>query len=380
MSSSSGIPNNVAHQASPVSFDGVPHRVREDGLDKMVSFAAESQQKGHFELATKIYANVLEQALTYGLDAQRLLTEQRSRPHPLNGTMPADWSMLHGDVASLICLDRAPAAAFAHACQARCYHLLPKLVGAGANIDGLVDGRRTLLHRSVEEGDLQGVKAALQNGASLATPPGVASLVELSVSRCKDEAETLNRLLDRGADPNVTTTGGTSLLMHAVRHGAVQCAVALLSRKSLIIDLPALAGMEEHVQDLASWVGGLMTRRALEHPWPRQITTLLEALVRSHRLPPALRCSFAPYAPFLSVCVDRGESALVRALLEAMPTNLDERDDRGDTALIRAARAGRHEIYDALLAAGASPQLRNNDGQDAAVLRRRRLAAVARRA
>lgn len=350
----------------------VPKHVRTAGLQEMLLFAAEEQKNRRFDVAQKVYSNVLSQAHEYHLNTHHLLHEKRGKAAPLDTHTPAEWSLLQGDVASLICLDEGPTAAFRHAYHAGQLDLLPAILQAGADVDAPVDATgRTFLQCAVQAGHLDAVYLALEQGASLTRVDGEGrSTLELCFADHRDHGDVLQLLLSYGVNPNVASNG-ESLLMKAVRNGASQCAHRLLETNSPIIDLPVLAGMEQHCSDVEQWCRALLTRQALTHVWPRPVTCLLTALVGSGRLPTDLRCSFAPHAPLLSVAAQLGDMTVVQALVESGTTNINARDDHKETALMQAARFRQRGVYDYLLDVGADATLRNIDGRNAAQLWRK---------
>jgi len=73
---------------------------------------------------------------------------------------------------------------------------------------------------------------------------------------------------------------------------------------------------------------------------------------REARLPPHT-------TPLVEAC-ERGELSAVKALLEKIGAGVNQRVRTGETALHRAARAGRHDVVELLLAAGADVNARDD--------------------
>jgi ankyrin repeat protein len=222
--------------------------------------------------------------------------------------------------------------------------------------------------------------AAARAGASVAGGALLATLL----ARCAGvEPERIEPIalawLDRGADPFASAPDGSSLLHLAVRHGLPRLVDALLER--------GFDPNRPDAQGATPLVDCLVCERALAEPLARRLlaagadpdraacdgrTPLGVALAHGrHDLarwfdwsgpwrPPGRRLAH----PDLVAAAEAGDLAAVERLAE-LGLPLDARDDKGATALIRAAGRGHAAIVAWLLAAGADPGLTADSGVDA---------------
>ena len=178
-----------------------------------------------------------------------------------------------------------------------------------------------------------------------------------------DDASTVERLLQRGFDPNSVDEAGQGALFLAMREGAFKVAATLLKAPGLKVDQPNSAG--ETPLMMAALRG--------HEEWLPQLVAQGAGIEREGWTP----LHYAATGP---------QPATVAWLLER-GAQVDSRSPNGTTALMMAARYGSEESVDLLLRRGADPKLRNQLDLTAADFARRagreglaqRLAAAAAR-
>lgn len=150
-----------------------------------------------------------------------------------------------------------------------------------------------------------------------------------------DDAATVERLLQRGFDPNSVDDAGQGGLLLAMREGSFKVATALLKAPGLKVDQPNGAGetalMMAALRGHADWLAPLVSKGA--------------GIEREGWTP----LHYAATGP---------EPSTVAWLLER-GARIDVRSPNGSTPLMMAARYGAEESVDLLLSKGADPKLRN---------------------
>lgn len=178
-----------------------------------------------------------------------------------------------------------------------------------------------------------------------------------------DDAGTVERLLQRGFDPNSVDEAGQGALFLAMREGAFKVAATLLKAPGLKVDQANSAG------ETALMMAALRGHEA----WLPQLVAHGAGIEREGWTP----LHYAATGP---------QPATVAWLLER-GAQVDRRSPNGTTPLMMAARYGSEESVDLLLRRGADPKLRNQLDLAAADFARRagreglaqRLAAAAAR-
>jgi ankyrin repeat protein len=150
-----------------------------------------------------------------------------------------------------------------------------------------------------------------------------------------DDASTVERLLQRGFDPNSVDEAGQGALFLAMREGAFKVAAALLKSPGLKVDQPNSAG--ETALMMAALRG--------HEEWLPQLVAQGAGIEREGWTP----LHYAATGP---------QPATVAWLLER-GARVDTRSPNGTTPLMMAARYGSEESVDLLLRRGADPKLRN---------------------
>jgi ankyrin repeat protein len=150
-----------------------------------------------------------------------------------------------------------------------------------------------------------------------------------------DDASTVERLLQRGFDPNSVDEAGQGALFLAMREGAFKVATTLLKSPGLKVDQPNSAG--ETALMMAALRG--------HEEWLPQLVAQGAGIEREGWTP----LHYAATGP---------QPATVAWLLER-GARVDTRSPNGTTPLMMAARYGSEESVDLLLRRGADPKLRN---------------------
>jgi ankyrin repeat protein len=182
---------------------------------------------------------------------------------------------------------------------------------------------------------LTATAAALSIALAPAAPAHAGAYEDFFKAVSLDDAVTVERLLQRGFDPNSVDEAGQGALFLAMREGAFKVAGALLKTPGLKVDQPNGAGE----------------------------TPLMMAALRGHE-------EWLPQLVAQGAGIERdGWTPLHYAATGPQPTTVawllergarpDTRSPNGTTPLMMAARYGSEESVDLLLRRGADPKLRN---------------------
>lgn len=169
----------------------------------------------------------------------------------------------------------------------------------------------------------------------------------------RDDAGTVEALLQRGFDPNSRDEKGQTGLYLSQREGSLKVAALLLSHPQSRVDLANGAGetalMMAALRGNVDWVGRLLDKgAAIEGP-------------AAGAAPGWTPLHYAASAP----------DAKAVALLLARGARIDSRSPNGTTPLMMAAQYGNEESVKLLLKQGGDLRLRNDLGLDAAEFARR---------
>jgi ankyrin repeat protein len=240
------------------------------------------------------------------------------------------------------------------AVDANCIDLVSKLLDQGASVDARDRlGARPLSH-AAKSGHLQMVDLLLARGAPI-DARNLAGATALYFAAEGSHISIVQRLIERGADVKLTGRSGISPVAAAAYAGNDVIVEALLAHgadertadetgKPPIIY--AAAGARPDV------VKRLLARNIdVNARYSNDLTVLMWAAGPDDKAPEAQAVQVVSY------------------LLDA-GAHIDDRDDRGRTALMIAAEGGHEEIADLLVARGADASLKDKAGKRAADLTR----------
>ena len=238
------------------------------------------------------------------------------------------------------------------AADGNCIDLATELLDHGASVDARDRlGARPLSH-AARSGHLEMVDLLLARGAPI-DARNLDGATALYFAAEGGHTSIAQRLIERGADVNLTGRSGVSPVAAAAYAGNDAIVEALLAH-----------GADERAPDetgkppiIYAAAGGrldivkrLLARNIdINARYPNDLTLLMWASGPDEKVPEAQAIKVVTY------------------LLDA-GAHIDDRDDRGRTALMIAAEGGHAEIADLLLARGADPSLKDKAGKRAADL------------
>ena len=240
------------------------------------------------------------------------------------------------------------------AVDANCLDLATKLLDQGASVDARDRlGARPLSH-AAKSGHLQMVDLLLARGAPI-DARNLAGATALYFAAEGSHISIAQRLMERGADVKLTGRSGISPIAAASYAGNDVIVEALLARgaderapdetgKPPIIYAAAGARLDIVKRLLARNID-------INARYSNDLTLLMWASGPDEKAPEAQALKVVAY------------------LLDA-GAHIDDRDDRGRTALMIAAEGGHEEIADLLMARGADASLKDKAGKRAADLTR----------
>ncbi|MEI9925113.1 MAG: ankyrin repeat domain-containing protein [Bradyrhizobium sp.] len=240
------------------------------------------------------------------------------------------------------------------AVDANCTELVPKLLDQGASVDARDRlGARPLSH-AARSGHPKMVEILLERGAPI-DARNLAGATALYFAAEGSHILIAQRLIERGADVNLTGRSGISPVAAAAYAGNDVIVEALLAHgadertpdetgKPPIIYAAAGARLDVLKRLLARNID-------VNARYSNDLTALMWAAGPDDKAPEAQAVQVISY------------------LLDA-GAHIDDRDDRGRTALMIAAEGGHEEIADLLVARGADASLKDKAGKRAADLTR----------
>jgi ankyrin repeat protein len=238
------------------------------------------------------------------------------------------------------------------AVDANCLDLATKLLDEGASVDARDRlGARPLSH-AAKSGHLRMVDLLLARGAPI-DARNLAGATALYFAAEGSQISIAQRLIERGADVNLAGGSGVSPI-----------AAAAYAGNEIIFDALLARGADERAADDTGKTPVVYAAaRARLEIVTRLLTRNIDVNARYRNDLTLLMWASGPYegAP------EARAVKVVTSLLEA-GAHIDDRDDRGRTALMIAAEGGHAEIADLLLARGADPSLRDKGGKRAADL------------
>ncbi|MGD0846512.1 ankyrin repeat domain-containing protein [Bradyrhizobium sp.] len=240
------------------------------------------------------------------------------------------------------------------AVDANCIDLATKLLDQGASVDARDRlGARPLSH-AARSGHLQMVDLLLARGAPI-DARNLAGATALYFAAEGSHISIAQRLIERGADVKLTGRSGISPIAAAsyagndvivealLAHGADERAADETGKPPIIY---AAAGARFDI------VKRLLARNIdINARYSNDLTLLMWASGPDEKVPEAQAVQIISY------------------LLDA-GAHIDDRDDRGRTALMIAAEGGHEEIVNLLVARGADASLKDKAGKRAADLTR----------
>jgi uncharacterized protein len=238
------------------------------------------------------------------------------------------------------------------AVDANCPDLATKLLDQGASVDARDRlGARPLSH-AAKSGHLQMVDLLLARGAPI-DARNLAGATALFFAAEGSHISIAQRLIERGADVNL-----------AGRSGVSPIAAAAYAGNEIIFDALLAHGADERASDDTGKSPIVYAAaRARFEIVTRLLARNIDVNARYRNDLTLLMWASGPYegAP------EARAAKIVTSLLDA-GAHIDDRDDRGRTALMMAAEGGHAEIADLLLARGADISLTDKAGKRAADL------------
>ena len=238
------------------------------------------------------------------------------------------------------------------AVDGNCIDLATELLDQGASVDARDRlGARPLSH-AAKSGHLQMVDLLLARGAPI-DARNLAGATALYFAAEGSHISIAQRLIERGADVKLTGRSGISPIAAAAYAGNDVIVEALLARGA-DERAPDETGKPPIVYAAASArldiVKRLLARNIdINARYPKDLTLLMWASGPDEAVPEAEAIKVVTY------------------LLDA-GAHIDDRDDRGRTALMIAAEGGHAEIAKSLLVRGADASLKDKAGKRAADL------------
>jgi len=251
------------------------------------------------------------------------------------------------------------------------------------------------LRQAAEQGDLEGVEAALAAGADLASADSPFGNTALHLAARRGHFEVVELLLAKGADPLANDAGTMTPLHVAARDGRTKVVRLLLAqarcsssvlRDVLFVASGSVRGRPEVVALIESALENAHRREAGVAPpgaavsaapgsdaGAEEAATLDEALILAVQRddPAAVRRALERGAaadapgpggatPLMLAC-HSGNEEIARLLLER-GADADRRDGSGNTPLLIACEAGHGRLAADLVRAGAEVEVVNDDG------------------
>jgi uncharacterized protein len=238
------------------------------------------------------------------------------------------------------------------AVDANCVDLASELLNQGASVDARDRlGARPLSH-AAKAGHVAMTDLLLARGAPI-DARNLAGATALFTAIEANRTGVAQRLIERGADVTLAGRSGASPIAAAAYVGNDAIVDALLARGADPLAADA-TGKPPIVYAAAGARFAVVTRLLARHidvnaRYPNELTLLMWACGPDEAVP------------------DGNATELISYLLDA-GAHIDDRDDRGRTALMIAAEAGRSEIVELLLKRGADPSLKDKAGHRAADL------------
>ena len=287
----------------------VPKAALEDGILHLLATAAEMQQRQDLESANQLYEAAIAKMKAHKLDRKKFLSGTSKKPPPLNSRTAIEWSFHVGDLRSAITLLGDPNVVFTQLLSTSDFTKIDAILKAGADVEYRVGPfGRTYLLREAGEGREEGVKLALEHGASISCmDDGGDTALSLALRTQSSSPRLVEMLISAGADVSLTDGQGQPLLLVAAKSANAETLKQILD---------ALAPLKnENLQQMQSYITFLpRDGKSIGARDSEVIRILLE-----HGLDPNTRCPSAANPSLLDiVLLQAGDGAdeLVSELLE----------------------------------------------------------------
>jgi uncharacterized protein len=238
------------------------------------------------------------------------------------------------------------------AADRNCINLAMTLLDQGASVDARDRLGARPLSRAARSGHLEMVDLLLQRGAPI-NARDLAGATALYVAAERGQVAVVQRLIDQGADIDLRGRSGTSPVAAAAFAGRNQVVKMLLAHGA---DARAVDDTGKPPIVYAAASGSLDIVRQL----------LAKNIDLNARYANDLTLLMWASGPDQSVA--EAQALEVVSYLADTGAHIDDRDDRGRTALMTAAEGNHADIAKLLLKHGADPSLRDKAGKSAADL------------
>jgi ankyrin repeat protein len=238
------------------------------------------------------------------------------------------------------------------AVDGNCIDLVTKLLDQGASVDARDRlGARPLSH-AARSGHLQMVDLLLARGAPI-DGRNLAGATALYFAAERSHISIAQRFIERGADVKLTGRSGISPI-----------AAATYAGNEIIFDALLAHGADERAPDETGKPPIVYAAAGA------RFDILKRLLARNSDVNARYRndLTLLMWASGPDEGVAEAQAIKVVSYLLEAGAHMDDRDDRGRTALMIAAEGGHTEIANLLLARGADPSLKDKDGKRAADL------------
>jgi ankyrin repeat protein len=238
------------------------------------------------------------------------------------------------------------------AAERNCIDLATLLLDHGASVDARDRLGARPLSRAARSGRLEMVDLLLQRGAPI-NARDLAGATALYVAAERGQAEVVQRLLDKGADTELKGRSGTSPV-----------AAAAFAGRNHVVEMLLAHGADGRAADDTGKPPVVYAAASGEIDIVRQLLTQASDVNARY----ANDLTLLMWASGPDQNVAEAQALQVVSYLIDAGAHIDDRDNRGRTALMIAAEGNHSEIAQLLLAHGADPSLRDKTGKQAADL------------